>query len=131
MAISLTRDDRRRWLLARASGTLSADEVAGFLQSARGDVDLRIWPLLFDACGCQTSITADDITALVEIVSRIASRERRAHAAVVADDDVTYRMLLLYETRCAEAGVRVIRVFRQRADAERWLEIVSAAREYA
>jgi hypothetical protein len=38
---------------------------------------------------------------------------------------------LLYEARCAEAGVRVIRIFRKLEDAERWLEIVSAARELA
>jgi len=37
--------------------------------------------------------------------------------------------LLEYETRCAALGVRVIRVFRQYEDAERWLVIVSSARE--
>jgi hypothetical protein len=36
--------------------------------------------------------------------------------------------MLLYEAKCAEMGVRLIRVFRQSDDAERWLDIVSAAR---
>jgi hypothetical protein len=38
--------------------------------------------------------------------------------------------MLLYEAGCADVGVRVIRVFRHLPDAERWLEIVSAARHY-
>jgi hypothetical protein len=45
-------------------------------------------------------------------------------------DDVFYARMLLYEARCADVGVRVIRVFRQLADADRWLDIVSAARHY-
>jgi hypothetical protein len=48
-----------------------------------------------------------------------------------ADDDALYRWFLLYEAKCAEAGVRVIRIFRQFEDAERGLEIVSAAHELA
>ena len=35
------------------------------------------------------------------------------------------------ETQCAEIGVRVIRIFHQLDDAERWLDIVSSARELA
>jgi hypothetical protein len=54
----------------------------------------------------------------------------RGHVAIVAPDDVLYARMLLYEAGCADAGVRVIRVFRQRADAERWLDIVSAARHF-
>jgi hypothetical protein len=38
--------------------------------------------------------------------------------------------MLLYETRCAEIGVRVIRVFRHRPDAERWLDAVASARHF-
>jgi hypothetical protein len=38
---------------------------------------------------------------------------------MVADDDMLYQRFLLYETECAEIGVRVIRVFRQLEDAER------------
>ena len=34
----------------------------------------------------------------------------------------------MYEIQCAEIGVRFIRVFRHRLDAERWLDVMSAAR---
>ena len=39
-------------------------------------------------------------------------------------------LLLRYEARCADISVRVVRVFRQLSDAEDWLEILSAARDF-
>jgi hypothetical protein len=128
--ITVAHDASRRWLRARASGSLSIDQAAEFLRTARAPVELRMWPLLFDARGCTTSMTAADVAKAVAIVRKVAEqRQRRAHVALVADDDQLYGWFLDYETRCAELGVRVIRVFRQFEDAERWLEIVSAARE--
>ena len=53
----------------------------------------------------------------------------RGHVAVAALDDAVFEGMLRYETRCAEIGVRVIRVFRLLGDAENWLGIVSAARD--
>ena len=52
----------------------------------------------------------------------------RGHVALVAGDNRFYALLLMYEIQCAEIGVRFIRVFRQRLDAERWLDVMSAAR---
>jgi hypothetical protein len=89
-----------------------------------------MWPLLFDASSCRTSMTAAAVDTAVGIVRQAAEQQqRRAHVALVADDDALYRWFLDYETRCAAIGVRGIRVFRQFEDAGRWLEIVSAARE--
>jgi hypothetical protein len=128
--IALTRDERRRWLLARASGRLSIEQVTAFLRSARANMKDRLWPLLFDARACQTAMTQADVRTAVAIVQSVARRkQRRAHVALVADDDRLYRWFLSYETQCAEAGVSVIRVFRQLEDAERWLDIMSSARE--
>ena len=50
------------------------------------------------------------------------------HVALVADEDRFHTWLLMYEIKCAEIGVRLIRVFRLRADAERWLAVMSATR---
>jgi hypothetical protein len=129
--VTVDRDLSRRWLRARATGSLSIDEVTEFLRTARAPVEMRMWPLLFDARGCRTSMALGDIDKAVGIVRKVAEQQqqRRAHVALVADDDVLYRWFLDYETRCAALGVRVIRVFRQFEDAERWLDIVSAARE--
>jgi len=127
--IEVIRDERRRWLRARASGILSFDETATFLTTVRDPIEFRMWPLLFDARSCSTDMTGADVDRAVAIVSATARRQRRAHVAIAADDDQLFQWLLLYETKVAAAGVPIIRVFRQLPDAERWLDIVSAARE--
>jgi hypothetical protein len=77
-------------------------------------------------------MTATDIEKAVFAVRAVSAREQqRGHVAIVADDEALFQWLLAYETRCAEFGVRVIRAFRQLDEAERWLEIVSAARDFA
>ena len=52
----------------------------------------------------------------------------RGDVAMVAADDQFFSVLLMYEIQCADAGFRFLRVFRQRGDAARWLEVMSAAR---
>jgi hypothetical protein len=132
MPIALDRDMGRRWMIATATGELTIHEVTGFLRTARSNVNDRMWPLLFDARGCWTSMTDADVQSAVAVVEEVGrQKQRRAHAAIIAGDDRLYRWLLLYEARCTEIGVRAIRVFRQLDDAERWLAIVSAARELA
>jgi len=129
--IAVERDLARGWIRARANGTLSIDDVLDFIRTVRGPIQMRMWPLLFDARSCRSSITVADVDRAVELVSSLVhdQHQRRAHVALVADDDGLYRWFLEYETRCGQLGVRVIRAFRQPEDAERWLEIVSAARE--
>jgi hypothetical protein len=130
VALTVTRDVARRRLLARAEGSLSITDVTDFLRTARAPIELRMWPLLVDARSCRTSMTPADVARAVAIVRTVAEqRQRRGHVALVADDDTLYQWFLDYETRCAAIGVSVIRAFRQIEDAERWLEIVSDARE--
>jgi hypothetical protein len=128
VAISMMRDEGRRWLVARATGSLAIDDVVGFLKTARADPQLHRWPLLFDARSCTTSMTAADVAAAVAVV-RDAKDQGRAHVAIIADNDQLYSYCVRYETHCHDLGVRVIRVFRQYVEAERWLAIVSSARE--
>ena len=130
MPIAAVRDERRRWFLVRASDSLSLEDTTNFLRTTRAKVEDRMWPMLVDARACSTTMSEVDVEPAVAIVRAAAQRkERRAHVAIAADDDGLYRWFLLYEAKCAEVGVRVIRVFRRLEDAERWLEIVSAARE--
>ncbi len=131
MAIVLDEDQPRRRLVATASGILTGEDVLQFLRTARASLDRQQWPLLFDARGVTTTLGEPDLAAAVGVVEAAMNRgEARAHVALVADDDVLYAWFLRYEMRCNEIGVRVIRTFRQRADAERWLEILSGARHY-
>ncbi len=127
--ITLTRDEGKRWLTAKAVGVLTLDELLAFLRTARSSLELRMWPLMVDGDEASTDMTDDDVARAVAVVQHaVETTGLRAHVAVATTDDRLYAWMLLYEAKCAEIGVRLIRVFRQRADAERWLEIVSAAR---
>lgn len=130
MPFALERDDARRWLTCRATGVLTIDETTDFIRSARADIAIRMWPLLVDARGCQTTMTIADVEAAVAIVCQVTEqKQQRGHVALVADDDALYRWFLDYETRCAAIGVRIIRVFREVSAAAEWLAILSAGRE--
>jgi hypothetical protein len=128
VAIDLCLDVRRKWLFARAHGSLSIEETITFIRTARAKIERRMWPLLFDARACRTRMTDGDIEQAVEAVRESARRgQQRGHVALVADDDVLYRRFLLYETECAGIGVGVIRVFRRLEHAGQWLETISHA----
>jgi hypothetical protein len=129
--LEVVRDERRRWIVVRATGCVTLGEVLQLIQTARADLEYRMWPMLFDAQSSTTDATERDVEDAVDVVRRaVETQGRRGHVALLSGDDVFYARMLLYEARCADVGVRVIRAFRQRNDAERWLEIVSAARHF-
>jgi len=122
---------RRGWLVATASGSLTLAEILSFIQTTRAAPTRRMAPLFFDARGATTSMTENDVEQVISVVREAVSRDGpRGHVAIVADDDRVYTLMLLYETRCVDLGIRLIRVFRQVPDAERWLEAVTAARHF-
>jgi hypothetical protein len=122
--------NERGWIVVRGSGCLTIEEMIGLIRTVRGQVQHRMTPMLFDARGATTDASDDDMRRAVEVVRQAQMRGPRGHVAIVADDDQLYERMLSYEAGCGDIGVRVIRVFRQRADAERWLGIVSAARHF-
>jgi hypothetical protein len=127
--ITVERDNRRRWLRATGTGNLRLDELLTFLRTARAGEELRMWPMVFDGMRATTGMTeADAARAVAAVIAAVAASGPRAHVAVITNDDPLYGWMLAYETRCAAAGIRLIRVFRQMDDGERWLDIVSAAR---
>ena len=132
VAIDLCLDVRRKWLFARAHGSLSIEETITFIRTARAKIERRMWPLLFDARACRTYMTVDDINKAVEAVREAARRgQQRGHVAFVADDELLYERFHLYETECADIGVGVRRAFRRLEDAGRWLQTMAAAGDVA
>jgi hypothetical protein len=129
--ITVEYDSKRGWLVAQIAGTLNRDEMLAFLQTARASTERRMTPLLVDARGATTDMTDDDLDRAVAVVDAAARHTGlRGHVAIVSDDDCLFDWMLRYETKCAEVGVRIIRVFRQAGDAERWLEAVAAVRNF-
>jgi hypothetical protein len=130
VTIAITRLPRSGWILVRISGPIDVDEMIATIRTTRAQIETRMVPMLVDAREAVGPMTAEAIERAVAAVHDAVRRGGlRGHVAIVADDDVVYAGMLQYETRCAEIGVQVIRVFRQQPDAERWLEIVSAARD--
>ena len=128
MSITLETDPQRQWLVATATGVITIDAVAELLRTARAPIELRMKPMLFHARGATTSMTDEDVDTAIGVVRAAIASGPRGHVALVADDDRFYAWLMMYEVRCAAIGVRSIRVFRRRPDAERWLEVMSATR---
>jgi hypothetical protein len=129
MPIAIARDSRRGWIIARAIGPMTIDEVLDMIRTARAHVDMRMVPMVFDAreaTGAATDAQVELAVGAIRDAVRIGGT--RGHVALVAgDDDALYAAMLRYETRCGEIGLQGIRAFRQLPDAERWLEIVSAS----
>jgi hypothetical protein len=131
VAIAIERDEKKRWLRAKATGVLTLDELATFIRTARTSAELRMFPMIFNGDDASTDMKDEDVDPVVAIVLQaIATTGMRAHVAVATRDDRLYRWMMLYEEKCAEKGARFMRVFRQHEEAERWLEIVSDARNF-
>lgn len=129
MSIAVVRDEKRRWLRATATDDVTLSDVLTLLRTARSGPELRMWPMIFFGDGASTRMTESDVDRAVAVVAEaLATTGTRAHVAVATNDDGLYRWMLLYEAKCADVGARRIRVFRKLDDAERWLDIVSAAR---
>lgn len=130
--IALERDQHRRRLVARVTGLLTIHETVVFLRTARADPAIETWPLIFDTRGATTDMTPEDVESAVATVDEIRRRSTipRGHVAIIADDDLLYARMLLYETLLNEIGIGSVRAFRQPEAAERWLEIMHAAKYF-
>jgi heme A synthase len=132
MPISLERDIRRHRFLARATGVLTIADALEFLRTARGDPEAATWPLIFDARGATTTLTTDEVASVVDATQEIRGTGTipRGHVAIVADDDRLFERFCLYETRLFAMGIRIVRVFRDCDEAERWLEVMHVTRYF-
>ena len=130
MPVVISTDERRQWIWVRVTGALTIEDTLAIIRTARAPVDRRMWPLFIDASGATTTMSDADVETAVAEVRVAAGQGPRGHVALVSSDDQLFDRLLLYETLCADAGIRLIRVFRKHADAEKWLEILSAARHF-
>src|SRR5262249_27505285 len=120
MSVVVKHDQRRRWILVRIDGVLVLDDLTKRIATARAGVEHRMWPMLVDAREATTAMPEEDVEAAVPAVQNAAKLGPRGYVAVA--DNVFYARMLLYEARYAEVGVRVIRVFRQLEEADRWLD---------
>jgi hypothetical protein len=81
---------------------------------------------LVDCTGATTNITGDEIRELAQERERVDRRQRRpGPVAIVAQTDVFFGMFRMFDTLTEQ--IRPIRVFRDVAEAERWLGAAAEA----
>jgi hypothetical protein len=132
VSIAVEYDRTRRWVIATASGPLTLSEILHFINTARAGEEFRWWPLVFDATAASAdNVTSAQVEQCVQAVQRAVDADgMRGHVALIASDNQLYSRMLEYEVGCARINVRVIRVFRQRPDAEHWLQVMSETRHF-
>jgi hypothetical protein len=123
VAFRVEYDPQRRWIYVHVTVSLTLRDALDVIQTARADSEHQMWPMLVDARGIENTITLEEVDQAVEAV-RAAARTQglRGYAALVADTDSLFDRFLVYEVRCAQIGVAVIRAFRNPRDARQWLE---------
>jgi hypothetical protein len=120
--ISYTRDDDRRLLRASAAGLLTLGEVLDFVELQHRE-RLYTWPMLFDTTGATTTAGGDTLRHLVARIRALAaSTGPRAPIAIVAPHNLLFGLARMYELLCDATGAGVVEVFRDRAEAEDWLQ---------
>ena len=131
MPLAHRRDPTRGWILVDVHDPLLIDEVIDLIRSVRSNVADRMVPMLVDARAARTPISDHDIDRGIAAVDEaVKVGGSRGHVAIVADHEAVFAAMVRYEAGCARLGISVIRVFREWSVAGRWLEIVSAAREF-
>jgi hypothetical protein len=132
MPLEHHRDPRRGWFIVHVAERLDIDETIQLIRTLRSSVADRMVPMIVDARDVRGRIADQDIERAVAAVREaVRVGGPRGHVAIATDDDGLYASMLRYEAACAEIGVQVIRVFRQLPDAEEWLEIISATRDFS
>jgi hypothetical protein len=118
MPIDYERDDAKRRIIATGRGPFRLDEVIEILGRLRVD-DAWRYPALFDMRFITGHPKVHELRIIVDAAGRGPHQEPRGPTAIVANDSTLYGMA------CAYAAINPpgrVEVFRDRSEAERWLD---------
>jgi hypothetical protein len=124
MPISFRVDHEQRRLYTDAEGVITLADLQKHI-----DEEIRVrgpgYTELFDATRATTTLTADEVRQLVDRI-RVRFRDKAFGAcAFVTRSEVFYGMLRMFQI-LREPDDAVVGVFRDRDEALRWLDEVSA-----
>lgn len=120
MSISYERDDANRRVVVTIQGAFQTDEVIGIMARQRAE---HTWAygILYDLRGLSGHPTVADLR---QILSHAAPRGQdegsRGRVALLAIEPILYGRLCTYAA-LGRSTTLTIEVFRDRAEAERWL----------
>jgi len=120
MPINYSIDPRSGWLLARAKGKLTFQEIDAHLDIEQRNRDLHR-PELIEAIGATTNVSAAEIRRLVQRAASMLRVVELGPTAIVTNNDVLYGMARMYSILAEGAGVHAD-VFRDTRSANLWLQ---------
>jgi hypothetical protein len=119
MPITLGVDREHRLVTTTVWGQVTYEEIQSHL-SEEEHLRATGYPELIDAIGASTTLTADEVRALVNRTHDMLRQGPFGPTAIASDNDVLYGMARMYEILAERDGISV-GVFRNVRDAERWL----------
>ena len=119
MPITLGVDREHRLVTTTVWGQVTYEEIQSHL-SEEEHLRATGYPELVDAIGASTTLTADEVRALVNRTHDMLRQGPFGPTAIASDNDVLYGMARMYEILAERDGIS-IGVFRNVPDAERWL----------
>lgn len=122
MPITATYDHQHHRVLAEATGPINLDQIRTHLEEERQEPALSYTELI-DARGAVPDFPPADVRVLVAWLRWLGERTRLGPTAIVVDSDFAYGMARIIETLVED--VALIKPFRDKLDAELWLNQVS------
>jgi hypothetical protein len=119
MPISLDVDRERRFVTTTVRGSVTYEEIQAHL-SEEEDLRATGYPELVDAMGASTTLTGDEVRALVNRTHELLRHGAFGPTALASDSAVLYGMARMYQILTEHDGIAV-GVFRSVPEAERWL----------
>jgi len=118
MRIETTIDHEGKFLLVRAQGPITLDDIRAHLEEERlgGGLPYRE---LIDARGYRPAFSTQDVRSIVALLRRLGQDSRLGPTAIIVDTDDGYGMLRMLEVLVED--VAAVRPFRRAEDARKWL----------
>jgi hypothetical protein len=117
MSLSYERDNARRRITVVTTGVVTGSEIVAMVDRQASESTWS-YAMLYDACRVTSVATADEVRALAHHVEALErALGPRGPVAVLTNEDSIYGMTRMYSTTSQQR----VEVFRDAADAERWL----------
>jgi len=125
MSLTMTVDHGRGILLARAQGSVTADDVRHHIKEERNAGGLPLCELI-DARGSHPEFSAEEVRDIVDVLRQLGRDSGLGPTAIVIDTDVHFGMMRMLEMLVED--VCQISPFRRMEDAEEWIAQFSKRR---
>ena len=123
MAIDLKFNDDRTGLEAIASNQVTKSDFMGACSEAfnnKNVVNQKYQILDFSQC-TDFELSSDDINSLSQLAINASKINSNIIMAIIAPTDLVFGMSRIYEVYAEESGFK-IKVFRNKSEAESWVE---------